>query len=97
MPAPADQTFLAWDRESGRGSFPTSPKVSHPPTPPNPNPPASARAFLLVGTVQTCCFSGAFERSGLGYGIGPMTKAIPKRVKDPNKSEPVHNAVLSAG
>lgn len=52
-------------------------------------PPVSARAFLLVGTVQTCCFSEAFERSGLRYGIGPMTKAIPKRMKDPNKSEPV--------
>lgn len=35
--------------------------------------------------------------SGLGFehGIGPMTKATPKRMKDPNKSEPVQNNVLS--
>lgn len=27
-------------------------------------PPVGVRAFLLVGTMQTCCFSEAFERAG---------------------------------
>lgn len=57
----------------------------------------SVRVFLLAETVQTCYFSEAFGRPGLRHAIGPMTKAMRKRMKAPNKSESVQKAVLSAG
>lgn len=57
----------------------------------------SVRVFLLAETVQTCYFSEAFGRPGLRHAIGPMTKAMRKRMKASNKSESVQKAVLSAG
>lgn len=87
MPIPAEPFLHGTEKVAGAFSPPTQrfPLL------------VSVRVFLLAETVQTCYFSEAFGRPGLRHAIGPMTKAMRKRMKAPNKSESVQKAVLSAG
>lgn len=88
MPAPADRTFLAWDREKRWGL------CTHPPPKSFFFFPVNAWFFWLELS-KHAGLVGLLSGLGFEHGIGPMTKATPKRMKDPNKSEPVQNDVLS--